>query len=62
MGLCKLNSVDPQLESARFQPLSLSSDTLVSQFASKVNLYRYKVGHSWDTRAASLVVSEWGEE
>jgi hypothetical protein len=32
-GLYKLSSADPQLESAWFQPLSLSSDKLVSNFA-----------------------------
>jgi hypothetical protein len=31
-GLYKLNAVDPQLESTRFQPLNLSSEKLVSRF------------------------------
>ena len=35
VGLCKLNSVDPWLESAWFQPLRLSSENLVSKFAFK---------------------------
>jgi hypothetical protein len=42
-GLCKWNAVhlvDPQLESAWFQPLNLSSEKLVSHFAFKCNLYR----------------------
>jgi hypothetical protein len=41
VGLYTLNSVDPYLESIQFQPLSLSSDFLVSKFAFKFNLYRY---------------------
>ena len=41
MGLYKLNPVDPQLESAWFQPLKLKCDFLVSNFAVKLNLYRY---------------------
>ena len=40
-GLYKLNPVDPQLESAWFQPLKLKCDFLVSKFAFKFNLYRY---------------------
>jgi hypothetical protein len=36
--------VDPQLESARFQPLNLKCDILVSKFAFKCNLYRYTGG------------------
>jgi hypothetical protein len=36
-----LNPVDPQLESAWFQPSNISSDFLVSTFAFKFNLYRY---------------------
>jgi hypothetical protein len=45
VGLYKLNSVVPNIfdESARFQPLSLSSEKLVSKFAFKCNLYRYAV-------------------
>jgi hypothetical protein len=43
VGLCELNPVDPQLESAWFQPLSLKCDILVSKFAFKCNLYRYKL-------------------
>jgi hypothetical protein len=43
VGLYKLNPVDPHsLKGAWFQPLTLSSDLLVSNFAFKwVNLYRY---------------------
>jgi hypothetical protein len=40
VGLHKLNPVYPELESAWFQPLSLSSDILVSKFAFKFNLCR----------------------
>jgi hypothetical protein len=40
----RLNPVDPQLESASFQPLSLSSEKLVSKFAFKFNVYRYSEG------------------
>jgi ankyrin repeat protein len=40
-GLYKLKSVDPQLESAWFQPLSLYSEKLVSNFVLKFNLCRY---------------------
>jgi hypothetical protein len=36
-----LNGVDPELESAWFQPLNLKCDLLVSKFAFKFNLYRY---------------------
>jgi hypothetical protein len=36
-----LHSVDPQLESARFQPLYLKFDLPVSKFAFKCNLYCY---------------------
>jgi hypothetical protein len=43
VGRCKLNPIDPQLESARFQPLSLSSEKLVSKFAFKFNLRHYNV-------------------
>jgi hypothetical protein len=38
VGLYKLNSVDPQLESAWFQPLNLKCDLLVSKFAFKFNV------------------------
>jgi hypothetical protein len=41
VGLYKLNPVYPQLESAWFQPLNLSSEKPVSKFAFKCNLYRY---------------------
>jgi hypothetical protein len=41
VGLYKLNTVDPGLESTWFQPLSLRSDILVSQFAFTFNLCRY---------------------
>ena len=41
VGLYTLNPVDLQLQSARFQPLHLSSESLVSKFAFKCNLYRY---------------------
>jgi hypothetical protein len=41
---CKQNSVDPWLERAWFQPLSLKRDILVSKFAFKCNLYRYSSG------------------
>ena len=41
-GPCnKLNAVDPKLESAWFQPLSLKCDLLVSKFAFKFSLCRY---------------------
>jgi hypothetical protein len=43
-GLYKLNSADPELESAWFQPLNLKYDILVSKFAFKINLYRYNTG------------------
>jgi hypothetical protein len=43
--LHKLHAVDPELESARFQPLNLKSDILVSKSAfSNANLYRYNAG------------------
>ena len=41
VGLYKLNPVDPQIESDWFQPVSLCSETLISRFAFKFNLYRY---------------------
>ena len=41
VGLDELNAVDPELESAWFQPLNLKCDFLVSYFAFKSNLYRY---------------------
>ena len=44
MGLYKSSSVDPELETTRFQPLRLSSNILVSKFAFKVNLRRYTLG------------------
>jgi hypothetical protein len=37
-GLYKLNPVYPQLESAWFQPLRLSSENLVSNFAFQIQL------------------------
>jgi hypothetical protein len=40
-GLSNLDRVYPQLESAWFQPLSLTCDVLVSKFAFKFNVYRY---------------------
>jgi hypothetical protein len=44
VGLYKLNSADPQRESAWFQTLGLSSDFLLYQaFAFKCNLHRYNV-------------------
>jgi hypothetical protein len=36
-----LNAVDPQLESAQFQPSNPSSESPISKFAFKFNLYRY---------------------
>ena len=39
-----MNAVDPQLESARFQPLNLKCDILVSKFAFKCDLHRYIEG------------------
>jgi hypothetical protein len=51
VGLYNLNSVDPYLESIWFQPLKLTCDILVSQFAFKwVNLYRYNLDHFAATR------------
>jgi WD40 repeat protein len=44
VGLYKLNSVYPQLESARFQPLNLECDVLVSNFTFKFSLHRYTEG------------------
>jgi hypothetical protein len=45
VGLCKLNAVDPQLETAWFQPLNLSNEKPVSTFAAfKCNLYLYAEG------------------
>jgi hypothetical protein len=41
------------IESAWFQPLSLSSEKLVSKFAFKCNLYRYSV-------AAMMMVQQPG--
>jgi hypothetical protein len=41
VGLYTLNAIDPELESAWFQPLSLTRDILVSKFAFTFNLYRY---------------------
>jgi hypothetical protein len=41
VGLNQLNSVDPELESACFQPLNLKRDILVSNFAFKCDLHRY---------------------
>jgi katanin p60 ATPase-containing subunit A1 len=38
----KLNELAPQLETAWFQPLSLSSEKLVSKFSCKLVVYRYK--------------------
>jgi hypothetical protein len=43
VGLYKLSSDDPFLESAWFQPLNLKCDILVSNFAFKCNLCRYIV-------------------
>jgi hypothetical protein len=40
-----LKSVDPSLESARFQPLNLSSEKPLSEFAFKFNLCRYHESH-----------------
>jgi hypothetical protein len=41
-GLYKLNPVEPHsLKGTRFQPLSLSSEKLVSKFAFNFNVYRY---------------------
>ena len=36
-----MNAVDPQLESAWFQPVRLKNEKLVSNFGFKLNLYRY---------------------
>jgi hypothetical protein len=46
-ALYKLNPVDPPLESAWFQPLNLSSEKLVSNFAFQAgfNSYRYAPAH-----------------
>ena len=44
VGLYKLNPVDPQLETAWFQPLSLLSENLISKFAFKFSSYRYIKG------------------
>jgi hypothetical protein len=44
VGLCKLNYIDPQLESDWFQPSNLSNGNRVSKFAFKCNLYRYRPG------------------
>jgi hypothetical protein len=47
VGLYKLSEVDPDLESAWFEPLSLSSENLVSK--SRIlnsNLYRYNAAES----------------
>jgi hypothetical protein len=41
VGLYTLNPVDLQLQSARFQPLHLSSESLVSTFAFQCDVYRY---------------------
>jgi hypothetical protein len=38
VGLYKLNAVDPQLEGAWFQPLSLSSDILVSSLCFQMQM------------------------
>jgi hypothetical protein len=38
VGRCKLNPVDPQLESAWFQPLNLSSEKLVSKLCFQMQL------------------------
>jgi hypothetical protein len=53
----KLNPVDPQLDTAWFQPLNLSSEELVSKFAFfKFNLCRY-TAYAAET-AAALTVGE----
>ena len=39
-----MNAVDPQLERAWFQPLDLSNEKLLSNFAFKCKLYRYTAG------------------
>jgi hypothetical protein len=53
-GLCKWNAVhlvDPQLESAWFQPLNLSSEKLVSKFAFKLQLVYATPGRRKDDAA-----------
>jgi hypothetical protein len=64
VGRYKLNPVDPQLETTRFQPLRLSSEDLVSiqAFAFKCNLHRYAWGAKLDAgskRTAALWASAY---
>jgi hypothetical protein len=55
VGRYTLNSVvDPQLESARFQPLSRSSDVLVSKFA-----FKFTACTATSRRTASWRSSTW---
>jgi hypothetical protein len=47
VGLYKLNPVDPWLERAWFQPLHVSSESLVSTSTIKCNVYRYISAQDW---------------
>jgi hypothetical protein len=50
-GLYKLNPVDPQRESASFQPLTLSREKLVSKFAFHIQLVQLRRGALVDVYA-----------
>jgi hypothetical protein len=52
---CCMHSVYPQLESAWFQPLILSSEKLVSNLAFKCNSFLYTPWASWTCRATRRV-------
>jgi hypothetical protein len=53
-----LNAVDPQLESAWFQPCNLSSDFLASKFAFKCNLPRYTTENGCDQILEGAVMND----
>jgi hypothetical protein len=58
VGLCNFNAVNPKLESAWFQPLSLSSEKLVSNVAfHKCDSWRYAPLNSAGEPAVALLMT-----
>jgi Ca2+-binding EF-hand superfamily protein len=60
-GLCKLNAVDPELESAWFQPSSLCSEkvkTRFQAFAFECNVYRYTTALGFTSKEVREIMAE----
>jgi hypothetical protein len=59
VGRCKLNAVDPQLESAWFQPLTYEVKKPVSEFCLS-NAPCAATTRAWSPRATSSCSTWWG--